>query len=124
MVGDSLRFVESVNGKDGFDIPINDQLANTARGYSGKQIVLGIRPENIAQDSRSDGIAIEAKVDVCETTGSEMYLYLYTGLSEFVAKVPTDNRFSHGDSARMELDLSRAHFFDPETERVIVAEQT
>lgn len=124
MVGDSLRFVESVNGEDGFDIPINDHLANTARGYSGDPIVLGIRPENIAQDSRSDGIAIEAKVDVCETTGSEMYLYLYTGLSEFVAKVPTDNRFSHGDSVRMELHLSRAHFFDPETERVIVAEQT
>ena len=53
-----------------------------------------------------------------------MYLHLNTGLSEFVAKVPTENRFSHGDSVRMNLDLSRAHFFDPETGKVIVAKQT
>ena len=124
IAGDGLQFVESDNGEDGFEIPLNDKLADIVRGYAGDPIVLGIRPENISQDSGDDGISIEAKVDVCETTGSEMYLCLDTGLSEFVAKVPTDNRFSHGDSVRMKLDLSCAHFFDPETERVIVAEQT
>ena len=124
IAGDGLQFVESDNGEDGFTISLNDKLAGIAGGYAGNRIVLGIRPENITQDSGDDGIAIEAKVDVCETTGSELYLYLYTGLSEFVAKVPTETRFSRGDSVRMKFDLSCAHFFDPETERVIVAEQT
>ncbi len=123
-VGVDPQFVESVNGENGFAIPLDDELADTVRGYSGKPIVLGIRPENISPESGSDAIAIEATVEVCETTGSEMYLHLNTGLSEFVAKVPTENRFSHGDLVRMNLDLSRAHFFDPETGKVIVAKQT
>ena len=123
-VGVDTQFVESVNGEDGFAIPLDDELADTVREYSGKPIVLGIRPENISPESGSDEIAIEAKINVCETTGSEMYLYLNTGLSEFVAKVPTENRFSHGETVRINLDLSRAHFFDPETGKVIVTKQT
>ena len=69
IAGDGLQFVESDNGEDGFTISLNDKLAGIAGGYAGNRIVLGIRPENITQDSGDDGIAIEAKVDVCETTG-------------------------------------------------------
>ena len=49
------------------------------QGYVGKEIILGVRPEDIHDEpvfiEASPGTKINAKVDVAELTGAEIMIY-------------------------------------------------
>jgi multiple sugar transport system ATP-binding protein len=97
------------------------QLEST--GYIGKEVVMGIRPEDIHDaesyiESRSDSI-INAKVEVKEILGAESYLYLVVEGINIMARVSTRSKAKAGDVIKMALDTNRIHLFDKETERVI-----
>ena len=61
--------------------------------YVGKEVIMGIRPEDIhAEESFlaiSDASNIEAKVDLAEMMGFEIYLYLTCFGQKLVARVPS-----------------------------------
>lgn len=93
------------------------------RGYEGKQIVFGIRPEDInaeqvALDLHSNA-RINAEVVVSELMGSETMLHSKVGDTTFVARV--DARDTHGVGEQVELafNMNKGHFFDKDTEEVI-----
>ncbi len=120
---DGLVFIESVNGADGFLIYLDRELAARASPYENREIILGIRPENLvhktAATAGSPFNGLSAKIEVSEPMGSETYLYLHSGLSEFVARVQSTHSFGIGNSVQFEMDQRKVHFFDPVTEKVI-----
>ena len=101
-------------------IRIPDHKAGTYMHMAGKDVIFGIRPENIHNPSFSPpGIhaeAIEAKVDVVELMGFEILLYMLSGENNFVARVDPRTRFSMGDKVQLVFDMDNFHIFDPSTD--------
>ncbi len=122
-----LWFVEQTpgNGK-GFSIRINDDMARRLAGgnYVGKSVVFGSRPEDINEKSHASFAAPDqfaaATVEVVEPMGAEIYLYLNTGRHSFVARVNPHEKAEVGQKLDMAFDMRKSHFFDSQTEQVIV----
>ncbi|MBQ4607999.1 MAG: ATP-binding cassette domain-containing protein, partial [Clostridia bacterium] len=94
--------------------------------YIGKEVVMGIRPENIHDEERflsvADGNLVEAQVEVTELMGSETYLYLKTTGKDgnVVARVDPRSTARNGDTIKVAFETSRLHFFDKDTEKSIL----
>lgn len=93
------------------------------QGFRDKDVIFGIRPEDIydkifAQDARPE-FTITATVDMVEPMGSEIYLYLNAGNNSFVARVSNQDTATVNQDLQVVFDMSKAHFFDPQTEEAI-----
>lgn len=91
--------------------------------YRDKNIVFGIRPEDIydkifAQDARPE-FTTTATVDVVEPMGAEIFLYLNVGNNSFVSRVSNQDTATVNQDLQVVFDMSKAHFFDPETEQAV-----
>ena len=86
--------------------------------YAGREIVLGIRPEDFR--SSSEG-TVELKVNRVESLGSELMAYLDGGEEglEVTARLERGAQVEEGASARLAVDLDRLYFFDPESGEAI-----
>ena len=109
--GNTVRFDE---GTFSFDVPA--AMSAALASHNGKPVVMGIRPENMDEAaSAPQGPVIEAKVEVIEMMGSEVYLYANTGKSTFTARVAPTCQRKIGDTVRIALAPSKLHFFDSES---------
>lgn len=90
------------------------------RGYVGKQIIMGIRPEDVSNDSSfiasAKGAAITTKIDVAELTGAELMIYTNIEGQNFVARLDADTNFQGGQTIELAFNMNKVHFFDAETE--------
>lgn len=90
------------------------------KGYTGKEIVLGIRPEDIHDEpvflESSSNTKIDAKIDVAELMGAETFLYSTVSGQDFIARVDSRTDIRNGQSIALAFDMNKAHFFDKETE--------
>lgn len=94
------------------------------QAYKDKEVVFGIRPEDIydkifAQDARPE-FTITATVDMVEPMGSEIYLYLNAGRNDFVSRVSNQDTATINQDLQVVFDMSKAHFFNPDTEETII----
>lgn len=121
--GDKLRFVEKNEQGKPVVVTLDQRLAAKAAAYVGRDIVFGIRPEDVEDtqvlENPNPDSTIEVTVEVSEPMGSETYLYLTTGVTSFIARVRPTDRFEVGQSVNVTIKLDAVHFFDPETENVI-----
>lgn len=119
-----LKDGKIVNSK-GFDltIPEPDLKALKKQGYDGKEIIFGIRPEDI----HTEQIALDtygaykskAKINVSELVGAETILHCTVSESDFVARVDTRSEYKVNTSIEIAFDMNQAHFFDKDTEMAI-----
>jgi len=100
-------------------IPAPPQLVGELRGYEGRKVVLGIRPEHICRSSSRPGTAearITAQADVVEMLGNEEIVYLVApGDLDLVARWDLSEPTTAGRPIDVLLDLDEAHVFDPAT---------
>jgi len=97
-------------------------LAAGKGGTLGRDVVVGIRPEDIAAGvlaTQNGHLPVDAKVDVVEFLGNEFQLHLSSAGQTFVARVDTRTQTQPGDSIRVGFDRSKLHVFDKETEEAI-----
>lgn len=92
--------------------------------YVGKEIFFGIRSEDIydklfVSDAPPENI-VKVTCEVFEPLGSEVYLYLNTGLHTFIARVGAHDRPSVNQDMELVFDMSKVHFFDKDTEETII----
>ena len=93
------------------------------KGYDGKKLIFGIRPEDINTEPAfletfPDSV-VHATISVSELLGSESHLYCQVGDSEFIARVDARDYSETGAGIDLGFDLNKAHFFDFETERTV-----
>ncbi|MFD1317078.1 ABC transporter ATP-binding protein [Loigolactobacillus zhaoyuanensis] len=94
------------------------------KGYADKPLTMGIRPEDIhaeqvALDTFADAI-IDANIQVSELLGADSMLYSRTGKVDFIAQVDARDYHKPGDNIKLALEMSKAHYFDNETDLTIL----
>lgn len=117
--GTKLTNAEGIN----IDLPEGKQKLLKDQGYEGKEVILGIRPEDIQSSNLAQQAYpnqnVEAEVVVSELLGAETMLYLKAGSTEFVSRVEARDFRNPGEKITVALNLNKAHFFDVETEKRI-----
>lgn len=98
-------------------------LPIAAEGLGARDVVLGIRPECIAEPGRRFGETepriIRAKVEMTEPTGAETIVTLRLAGEKVIARVAPDVRLAVGAEAEFAIDVRKLCLFDPKTERLI-----
>ena len=93
------------------------------KGYNGKELIFGIRPEDIKGSQivleTYPSSSVKAEVVVSELLGAETMLYTKVDDTEFVSKVDARDFHNPGEMVDLAFDLNKSHFFDAETEMVI-----
>ncbi len=107
-----------------FEVKVVEDRASELSSYQEKEIIFGIRPEDI-HDKLFVGEAapentITATVEVVEPMGAENLLYLTTGRHSFIARVEAHSQAAVNEDIELVFNMSKVHFFDKETEEVIV----
>ncbi|MBC8586019.1 ABC transporter ATP-binding protein [Youxingia wuxianensis] len=110
-------------GDSSIKIPKTKAPEEVLAPYVGKEVILGIRPENLHDEEVYMGIdtnsTIECTVDLAELMGSEIYLYFTTNGTKMIARVPPRSSAKDGDTIKIAIDGTKIHLFDKETEKTI-----
>ena len=112
------------NGKGlALQLPLAKQKLLEDKGYNGKELIFGIRPEDIKGSQivleTYPSSSVKAEVVVSELLGAETMLYTKVDDTEFVSKVDARDFHNPGELVDLAFDLNKSHFFDAETEMVI-----
>ena len=105
-------------------VKLVEQMYDKMTAYLGKEVIMGIRPEDIydklfVSTAPPENI-VTVTCEVVEPMGSEVYLYLNTGRHNFIARVGAHDRPPINQDMNLVLDMSKVHFFDKDTEATIV----
>ena len=115
---------KSTRGKK-YTVEVPEALLNEKmKDYVDKEVVLGIRPENIHDEemflsAAKTGI-IEATVEITEMMGAETYLYVTCEGTPLTARVSPRSSARPQDVIKLGIDPNRIHIFDKETEKSIL----
>ncbi|KAB2905353.1 MAG: ABC transporter ATP-binding protein [Anaerolineae bacterium] len=109
-----------------FRIPAPPDREHLLRAYVGKDVILGVRPEDIHhpnyQPADIQSATIEAIVDVIELMGNEKIVYLSfddSSQSSFLARMDPRSDVHLGGKTGAVINLGNVHLFDAATEVVI-----
>jgi multiple sugar transport system ATP-binding protein len=104
-----------------FTVKVPDNLVPTYAPHAGKEVIFGMRPEDIHNPVFAPpGIhaePVETKVDVTELMGNEIFLYLISGNNNYVARVDPRTRFAMGDKVQVVFNMDNIHIFDPSIDK-------
>ena len=106
-------------------IHLNDSKGKLLRdkGYVGKRVMMGIRPENIHDVETSLKTykdIIKAEITLTELIGAEVYLHFKCNNTNMVARVDRQCSAKVNDVVDLYLDYDGIHLFDLETELAII----
>ena len=82
--------------------------------------VLGLRPEDLSEDTRDGTTVIDMTVEVLEVLGSDQYLYGKVGGDDLVARVDPHLKVFVGDRVMLGINMRRLHLFDSATEKAVL----
>jgi multiple sugar transport system ATP-binding protein len=106
-----------------FNVQIPDERLDVYMPYANKEVIFGIRPEDIHNpEFAPPGIIarpVETKVDVTELMGNEIFVYMKSEETIFVARVDPRSRYSIGDEIQVVFNMDNMHIFDKETELAV-----
>ena len=113
IVEDGTMYVDM----DTFRVRVPDHDKEKYQSVIDKEIIFGIRPEDIHNPVFSPpGIIaenVEATVDVTELMGNEIFLYVVNGNHNFIARVDPRTQVHYGDKLQLAFNMDNFHIFDP-----------
>jgi multiple sugar transport system ATP-binding protein len=93
------------------------------RRHVGKNVIFGMRPEDIHDAEFAPpgiyGAPVEGRVDVTELMGKEVEVHLLADTQSFVSIVDPRTSFSVGNHVQVVMNMDNAHIFDRETQVAI-----
>lgn len=124
---DSNTIKGSFEGTDiVMEIPAGKGKILKEKGYIGKKLVLGIRPEDIHEEASfiqlSKDTVFKAKVEIRELMGAEVYAHLDMQGNSMIARFDGRTHIEADDILELAMDANKFHFFDIETEESILFE--
>ena len=117
-------------GNSSIKVPKEKTEKEGFKDYIGKEVIGALRPELLHDEplylSKFTDSTIEAYVEFTELMGAEIYLYLKAGEDKegdeinLISRVSSRSTAKAGDTIKIAIDTSRMHFFDKDTEQIIV----
>lgn len=104
---------------DEVPIPLTQEQKKILENFKGKEVVLGIRPEDI--HINVEGAKAKLTCDLSELLGHELIVYGDIGKQRVIIKTSAKNNILAGDTVKYLFDASAMHFFDPNSTAVIRA---
>ena len=106
--------LSSINGKLNFSL--SAEHIDRLKDHSNKEIVLGIRPEDIRLEKNiNNEIEIEALTDVVEPMGNETFIYFEIEKIQFIARVNPSKELKSGEKIKLYIDPACVYFFEKKT---------
>ncbi len=110
----------------GFRLDVPVEKAAEWKEHSGKEVIFGIRPEDIHSKAFAPPHILEsdmaATVDVTELMGNEIFLYcLSADNKQFISRVDPRVRVTSGEDIELAVNMDNAHIFDPKTELTLAS---
>ncbi len=124
----ATSFIKGVYRDGHFDvgdlhIKLPDMYLEGLKAYDGKEVVLGIRPEDIYAEGIVEETYPTARfkmdIEVAELLGHEYILHGSIEGQELVAKVASRLDPKMHDTLDLTMDLSKVHFYDIDTQKRI-----
>ncbi len=105
-------------------VKIVEDMVPKLASFAGKEVIFGIRSEDIydklfVSEAPPENV-VRVTCEVFEPMGSEVYLYLNTGRHTFIARVGAHDRPPVNQDMELVFDMSKVHFFKKDTEETIV----
>jgi multiple sugar transport system ATP-binding protein len=101
-----------------------DQMQAALRTCLGKEVIMGIRPEQITDKTPFSGenpnvVTRQAKVEVVQPTGPDTLVLIHLNGVPVTCRVHPEAPARPGQALTLMFDLSKLVFFDPKTEKRI-----
>ncbi|MBN2365201.1 MAG: sn-glycerol-3-phosphate ABC transporter ATP-binding protein UgpC [Calditrichaeota bacterium] len=127
----SMNFIEGELVRNGnlqfkskifnFDIP--EEISKKLRESTGKEVILGVRPEHLYDVSLATDKELSTpqkiQVDVVEPIGNEIFVYFSEGSQSYCMRMSPDKLHEAGEKIGIGIDLKKVFFFDAATEERI-----
>ncbi len=123
--GERIQFVAAQNA---FSVDLPHSLVDRMSGFEGKEVTLGIRPEDVSVAPESGPplftgestvvhppITAPARLELVEALGNEAFVYATLGKHTVTARVAPRPFPDPGSPITLAFDLAKAHFFDKVT---------
>src|SRR5687768_9693829 len=99
-------------------LPIADWAVAQLKPHVGKDVVMGVRPESIADQGharfKTEGNALPMRITLVQPLGDKMDVYIATEKhAKAVAHLDAFAGVKVGDTLDMFFDMGRVHFFEP-----------
>ena len=116
-----------VSSKGNYTIRIPEGRLKAAReqGYENREVIFGIRPEDIYDEQTPamfeaypEGI-VNVTVEISELLGAETNIYTSIDGDAIIAAVSSRDDLAPGQPLKLAFDMNHCHLFDPETENII-----
>jgi multiple sugar transport system ATP-binding protein len=155
----AMNFMPATVEDDTVNLPFGDvhlppELHDRVKGAAGRQLIAGIRPEHfedakLTGEARDRGTAFQAKIEVLESLGSELYAHFSVssdasiesaelrelaqdagggeipmegGEGRIVARLDPASEVAQGKEAELWVDATRLQLFDPEDGRNLMVD--
>ena len=123
----SVRLVEEDGmlrlSAPGFFLPVSFMHRNRLLPYLNKDIIVGIRPDVIHDETTfldaNPAWVLDVHVDVVEPMGSESFIYFSLNCDNVVARVAPESSARVMTHHRLAFDMDKVHYFDAETQKAI-----
>jgi multiple sugar transport system ATP-binding protein len=104
-------------------LPVPEERAERYRPHVGRELVFGLRPEDLIE-KRSDGLppgcaAFEVVLDVVEPMGMETMVYFVVDGTEVCGRVNPTAAGNAGERMPLVADMNHMHLIDPRTDQVL-----
>ncbi|WNL46700.1 sn-glycerol-3-phosphate ABC transporter ATP-binding protein UgpC [Dyella sp. BiH032] len=95
--------------------------AGALEGWAGREVVVGLRPEDLLPRASADGAVLSAQLEVVEPVGNEVFLNLRHADLALVARTPPRDLPAPGSTLHFGFAPERLHFFDAQAGTRIAA---
>ncbi|MBW8348507.1 sn-glycerol-3-phosphate ABC transporter ATP-binding protein UgpC [Bacillus sp. IITD106] len=106
-----------------FSFAVPDDKLKMYKKYDGKEVIFGIRPEDILStklmSSIPDKNVYQVNLKVVEHLGAELLVYFDIGDDQLTARVNADAKLKQLEPTELYFNLNKMQLFDPKTEERI-----
>lgn len=105
---------------DGTEFAISDESAAKVKsgGFIGKDVVVGVRPEDF--EIVGEGQGLKVKVEVTELLGSDLNVYFSYKGKQYIAKEDAHVELEFNQELHMSFNSDKIHLFDKTSEKSIL----